>query len=124
MRFALPLYPRTFLPAFLPIGRSLPSTPKNKVQKIGMFPTANLLSFPATFSPQIHHDLPRKNHVLHLKICKTPSKIALFASLEKNKKKKTPKPCCGPGVIGLQAARKPNSVSDDHSSTRRITAAL
>jgi hypothetical protein len=54
---------------------------------------------------------------------KTPSKIALFASLEKNKKK-TPKPFCGPGVIGLQTARKPNSVLDDHSSTRRITAAL
>ena len=27
-------------------------------------------------------------------------------------------------VISLQAARKPNSVLDDHSSTRRITAAL
>jgi len=28
------------------------------------------------------------------------------------------------GAIGLQTARKPNSVLDDHSSTRRITAAL
>jgi hypothetical protein len=27
-------------------------------------------------------------------------------------------------AIGLQTARKPNSVLDDHSSTRRITAAL
>ena len=27
-------------------------------------------------------------------------------------------------VISLQTARKPNSVLDDHSSTRRITAAL
>jgi hypothetical protein len=97
---------------------------KNKFQKDGKFWPQKSLSFPATFSPQIHHDLPRKNHVLHLKICKTPSKIALFASLEKNKKKKTPKPFCGPGVIGLQTARKPNSVLDDHSSTRRITAAL
>jgi hypothetical protein len=29
-----------------------------------------------------------------------------------------------PGPPGLQTARKPNSVLDDHSSTRRITAAL
>jgi hypothetical protein len=27
-------------------------------------------------------------------------------------------------ISGLQTARKPNSVLDDHSSTRRITAAL
>jgi hypothetical protein len=124
MRFALPLYARTFLPRLPPNRRSLPSTPKNKVQKLACFSTANLRSFSATFSPQIQHDLPRKNHVLHVKICKTPSKIALFASLEKKQKKKTPKPFCGPGVIGLQTARKPNSVLDDHSSTRRITAAL
>jgi hypothetical protein len=38
--------------------------------------------------------------------------------------KKAPKPFCGLRAIGLQATRKPNSVLDDHSSTRRITAAL
>jgi hypothetical protein len=111
-------------PPSSPSGEAYPHHPKIKFKKSACFPTVNLLSFSATFSPQIHHDLPRKYHVLHLKICKTPSKIALFASLEKKQKKKTPKPCCGPGVIGLQAARKPNSVLDDHSSTRRITAAL
>jgi hypothetical protein len=124
MRFALPLHPRTFLPAFLPIGEACPQHPKIKFKKLACFPTVNLRSFSSTFSPQIHHDLPRKNHVLHVKIRKNPSKIALFASLEKNIKKKTPKPFCGPGVIGLQTARKPNSVLDDHSSTRRITAPL
>ena len=40
------------------------------------------------------------------------------------KSEKAPKPFRGSGAIGLQTARKPNSVLDDHSSTRRITAAL
>src|ERR1700687_5085740 len=33
---------------------------KNKFQKTGKFQPQHLLSFPATFSPQINHDLPRK----------------------------------------------------------------
>jgi hypothetical protein len=80
------------------------------------------------FQPRFHHKLttnsPSKNHVLHTEIRKTPNKNAIPNPKKKNKKKKTPKPFCGPGAIGLQAARKPNSVLDDHSSTRRITAAL
>jgi membrane-associated HD superfamily phosphohydrolase len=78
--------------------------------------------------PRFHHKFTTiyhaKNHVLHTEIRKTPSKNAIPSSKNAIKKKKTPKPFCGPGAIGLQAARKPNSVLDDHSSTRRITAAL
>jgi hypothetical protein len=56
---------------------------------------------------------------------KTPAKTPFPAQNRKlKKKKKTPKPFRGSGAIGLQTARKPNSVLDDHSSTRRITAAL
>jgi hypothetical protein len=117
-------YPRTFLPRLPPRWLYLAVDTKIKFKKLACFPTANLLSF----QPRFHHKSTTiyhaKNHVLHARTCKTPGKNAIFASLEKNKKKKTPKPCCGSGVIGLQAARKPNSVLDDHSSTRRITAAL
>jgi hypothetical protein len=83
-----------------------------------------LLSFPATFSPQIHHDVTTQKPRSARQNLQNPLQKRLFCTLTKIKKKKTPKPFCGPGVIGLQTARKPNSVLDDHSSTRRITAAL
>jgi hypothetical protein len=54
---------------------------------------------------------------------KTPQ-ITITPFAPEEIKKETPKPFCGSGVIGLQTARKPNSVLDDHSSTRRITALL
>jgi hypothetical protein len=90
---------------------------------VAYFSPANLLSLSTTFSPQNHHDLPSKNHAKYTEFRKTPSKNTPPPQRKKSKKK-TPKPFCGLGAIGLQTARKPNSVLDDHSSTRRITAAL
>jgi hypothetical protein len=83
-----------------------------------------LLQFPATFSPQIHHDVTIKKPRSAHQNLQNPQQKRPFLLQKKWKKKKTPKPFRGPGVIGLQAARKPNSVLDDHSSTRRIAAAL
>jgi hypothetical protein len=57
---------------------STPEHPKNKSYKYGKNSFVNLLPFPAMFSPQKHHNLPSKNHVLHLKKRKTPSKNTLF----------------------------------------------
>jgi hypothetical protein len=48
-----------------------------KYAKVGMIIEPDLMSFPATLSPQIHHNLPRKNHVLHTGNRKTPSKNTL-----------------------------------------------
>jgi hypothetical protein len=105
-----------------PVGCSLQAQ-KNKFQKSGKFSSVNLLSFPATFSPQLHHDLPRKKPRSAHPNSQTPPQKRPFR-FQKINQKKTPKPFCGLGAIGLQTARKPNSVLDDHSSTRRITAAL
>jgi len=106
---------------FSPFSPSI--LPKINLKKVAYFSALNLWSLSTTFSPQIHHDLPSKNHAKYTQFRKTPSKNT---SLHKRKKikKKTPKPFCGSRVIDLQTARKPNSVLDDHSSTRRITAAL
>jgi hypothetical protein len=83
-----------------------------------------LLSSPATFSPQTHHEFTIKKPRSAHQNLQNPQQKRRFRFQKINRKKKTPKPFCGPGAIGLQAARKPNSVLDDHSSTRRITAAL
>jgi hypothetical protein len=56
---------------------STPEHPKNKSDKYGKNSFVNLLTFTATFSPQIHHDLPSKNHVLHT------NKNTLFGSKKK-----------------------------------------
>jgi hypothetical protein len=80
------------------------------------------------FQPRFHHKLttnsPSKNHVLHTGLRKTPTKTAFSLLRIKIEKRRPRNRFCDSGVIGLQAARKPNSVLDDHSSTRRITAAL
>jgi hypothetical protein len=100
------------------------NAPKNKFQKSGKFSPLDLLSFPATFSPQIHHDgtikKPRSAH----QNLQNPQQNCTFPSKNKLEKRRPRNRFCGSGVIGLQTARKPNSVLDDHSSTRRITAAL
>jgi hypothetical protein len=70
-----------------PRSRRLLSNTKNKVQKVGKFSAANLPSFPATFSPQLHHDLPRKKpHSAH-QISQNPQQKRLFR-FQKNKSKK------------------------------------
>jgi hypothetical protein len=77
--------------------------------------------FRTAFSPQTHHELAiQKPRSAHQK-SQNPQQKQQFTTKQK---KKAPKPFCGIGAIGLQTARKPNSVLDDHSSTRRITAAL
>jgi hypothetical protein len=91
---------------------------------LAYFSTANLLPFPATFSPQIHHDLPRKKPRSARQNLQNPPQKRPFRAPERKLKRRPRKRFCDSGVIGLQAARKPNSVLDDHSSTRRITAAL
>jgi hypothetical protein len=102
----------------------LPSTPKNKIQKVGMFSDGqSTVVFSHVFTtnpPRFTTQKPRSAR----QNLQNPQQNRPFRLLRKKQKKKTPKPFCGPGVIGLQTARKPNSVLDDHSSTRRITAAL
>ena len=67
-------YPRTFLPAFLPVGFYLAVHTKIKFKKLARFPTANLLSF----QPRFHHKSTTiyhaKNHVLYPDVAKTPCK--------------------------------------------------
>jgi hypothetical protein len=95
--------------------------PKNKFHESGVFFAGQFaVAFHHVFttkSPRFTIQKPRKIH----SILQNPQQKRL---LHPPKKKKTPKPFCGSRVIGLQTARKPNSVLDDHSSTRRITAAL
>jgi hypothetical protein len=103
----------------------LPSGAKNKFQKSEKFLPADLLSFPATFSPQIHHDLtiekPRSAH----QNSQNPLQKRPFHTQGRKIKKEDPETVLrSRGHLPLQTARKPNSVLDDHSSTRRITAAL
>jgi hypothetical protein len=90
-----------------------------------MFFAVNLLPFCnhvfTTKSPQI---TIKKPHSAHQKTQKPPAKDPFGSQKNKSKKKETPKPFCGSGVVGLQTARKPNSVLDDHSSTRPITEPL
>jgi len=78
------------------------------------------------FQPRFHHKLTtiyhQKTTFCITKFAKTPAKTHF--PHPKLIKKKTPKPFCGSGAIGLQTARKPKFCLDDHSSTRRITAAL
>jgi hypothetical protein len=98
--------------------------PENKSQKSGVFFAGQFgVTFHHVFttdSPRFTIQKPRKIHP----ISQTPPQKHAPPPQKKKTKKKTPKPFCGSGVIGLQTARKPNSVLDDHSSTRRITAAL
>jgi hypothetical protein len=84
------------------------------------------MSFSATFSPQIHHDLAiKKTTFCTPKFAKPPAKTRLHHTQKKVQKIRRPRNRLSDfEAIGLQTARKPNSVLDDHSSTRRITAAL
>jgi hypothetical protein len=73
--------------------------------------------------------LPRKNTTFAHPISQKPQLKHHFTAnkkLQKNRKKSDGPETGFSGfeAIGLQTARKPNSVLDDHSSTRRITAAL
>jgi hypothetical protein len=57
-------YPRSAacsLPVFKPRQRN----PQKYFKKVACFSELDELVFPTTLSPQIHHDLPSKNHVLH-----------------------------------------------------------
>jgi hypothetical protein len=99
--------------------------PKNKSQKSGVFFVRRLDAFSHHVFTTIHHVLtiqkPRSvHHYLQNPLQKRPS-----TTQKKSTNSRWPRNRLSDfEAIGLQTARKPNSVLDDHSSTRRITAAL
>jgi hypothetical protein len=52
--------------------RSSKRNPQKYFKKVACFSAPDSLVFPAALSPQIHHDLPSKNHVLHTQKSQNP----------------------------------------------------
>jgi hypothetical protein len=74
-----------------------------------------------TKPPQSHHE---KTTFCTAKFAKPPAKTPSTTPKKITKIRRPRNRLSDFEAIGLQTARKPNSVLDDHSSTRRITAAL
>jgi hypothetical protein len=102
-----------------------PFSSQNKLQNLAHFPPPHKHHVQPYKSPQLHHIHHVKNHVLQPEDAKTPCKTTLPPQQKKPQKIRRPRNRLSDfEAISSQTARKPNSVLDDHSSTRRITAAL